>query len=107
MSKKTNVSSVVLAGVLAAGVSISGSALAEDNMTMEKCYGVSKAGKNDCGTNAHSCAGQAKVDANSSEWVYVPKGTCGKLVNGSLVSNESSPATSNGTSGGADGETGS
>jgi len=52
---------------------------------MEKCYGVVKAGKNDCGNKAgtHSCAGQAKVDADPGEWVYVPKGLCDKLVNGS------------------------
>lgn len=50
----------------------------------EKCYGVVKAGKNDCGskTNGHSCAGQAKVDGDPNEWVYVPEGLCAKLANG-------------------------
>jgi len=43
----------------------------------EKCYGIAKAGQNDCAnlTGTHSCAGQAKV-ADAAEWKYVAKGTC-------------------------------
>lgn len=48
----------------------------------EKCYGVVKAGKNDCGTKAHSCAGLSKKDGEG--WITVPKGTCERLVGGSL-----------------------
>jgi uncharacterized membrane protein len=69
--------------VLAAAVTslfslgVTQSAVAADE-AKEKCYGIAKAGKNDCGTNAHACAGQAKVDNDPEEWVYVPKGTCVK-----------------------------
>ena len=42
----------------------------------EKCYGVAKAGKNDCGTATHACAGLAKKDNLPDEWKYVAKGTC-------------------------------
>lgn len=44
----------------------------------EKCYGVAKAGQNDCAstTGAHSCAGQSKKDNDANDWKYVPKGTC-------------------------------
>ena len=49
----------------------------------EKCYGVAKAGKNDCGSTAHSCAGQAKEDGAADEWVFVPKGLCERIVGGS------------------------
>lgn len=43
----------------------------------EKCYGVAKAGQNDCGTAKHACAAQgAKVDKDPTEWKYVAKGTC-------------------------------
>ncbi|TVQ85536.1 MAG: DUF2282 domain-containing protein [Micavibrio sp.] len=52
---------------------------------MERCYGVVKAGKNDCGAHDHSCAGQAKTDGDPHEWVMVPKGLCDKLVNGSTT----------------------
>ncbi|MEO7105270.1 MAG: DUF2282 domain-containing protein [Rhodoferax sp.] len=44
----------------------------------EKCFGISKAGQNDCASVAgtHSCAGQSKVDMDKMEWKYVAKGTC-------------------------------
>ena len=53
----------------------------------EKCYGVVKAGHNDCGNAAktHSCAGFSKVDGDGGEWVTVPEGLCEKLVGGSLT----------------------
>ncbi|CAM2964597.1 MULTISPECIES: BufA1 family periplasmic bufferin-type metallophore [Vibrio] len=52
----------------------------------EKCYGVSKAGKNDCATKTSSCAGTAKEDNQKDAFVVVPKGLCGKLVGGSTQS---------------------
>ena len=44
----------------------------------EKCYGIAKAGQNDCANLAgtHSCAGQAKMDNDKGDWKYVAKGTC-------------------------------
>ena len=46
----------------------------------EKCYGVAKAGQNDCGTAKHACAAMgAKVDGDANEWKYVAKGTCEKM----------------------------
>lgn len=83
MNTKTVVHSA-LAGVVALGVmAASGNAFAAKD-GMEKCYGVVKAGKNDCGSadKSHSCAGQASVDGSPNEWVYVPSGTCDKLVGG-------------------------
>lgn len=52
---------------------------------MEKCYGITKAGQNDCGTDNHSCAGASKIDSDKSSWVFVPTGTCSKIVGGSSV----------------------
>jgi uncharacterized membrane protein len=51
----------------------------------EKCYGIAKAGKNDCAANGHACQAQAKQDANGREWLYVPTGTCERIVGGSLA----------------------
>ncbi|MDT7513690.1 BufA1 family periplasmic bufferin-type metallophore [Rhodoferax mekongensis] len=47
----------------------------------EKCFGIAKAGQNDCAnaSGAHSCAGQSKVDMDKGEWKYVAKGTCEKM----------------------------
>ncbi len=74
-----------LAGVLALGMAASaGQALAAkgDN---EKCAGIVKAGKNDCGTSKGSCAGTAKMDRDAEAWVYVPKGTCEKIAGGTVT----------------------
>jgi len=51
----------------------------------EKCYGIAKAGKNDCQTANSSCSGTSKRDGQKDAWLYVPKGTCDRLVNGSTM----------------------
>ena len=51
----------------------------------EKCYGIAKAGKNDCAANGHACQAHARQDGNGNEWIYVPAGTCERLVGGSLT----------------------
>ncbi|RKP44168.1 DUF2282 domain-containing protein [Trinickia fusca] len=45
------------------------------------CYGIAKAGQNDCGskTGVHGCAGEAKVDNDKGDFKALPKGTCEKL----------------------------
>jgi uncharacterized membrane protein len=55
---------------------------------MEKCFGIAKAGKNDCQTDHSSCAGTSKNDAQKDAWVSVPKGACEKIVGGSLTSSK-------------------
>ncbi|HAS8249872.1 TPA: DUF2282 domain-containing protein [Vibrio vulnificus] len=52
----------------------------------EKCYGVAKAGKNDCATKTSSCAGTSKEDNQKDAFVVVPKGLCGKLAGGNTQS---------------------
>jgi len=43
----------------------------------EKCYGVAKAGKNDCAAGpGTSCAGTSAVDYQGNSWALVPRGTC-------------------------------
>ena len=60
-------------------------AFSADEGNSEKCYGVVKAGKNDCAGAAHACAGQSKKDASAQEFVKLPKGTCERLVGGTLT----------------------
>src|SRR5262249_60618603 len=50
----------------------------------EKCAGIVKAGKNDCGTSKNACAGQVKADNDMEAWIYVPKGTCERIVGGHI-----------------------
>jgi uncharacterized membrane protein len=51
----------------------------------ERCFGVSKAGKNDCATSSSACSGTATQDFQKDAWVYLPKGSCVKLAGGSLT----------------------
>jgi uncharacterized membrane protein len=74
MTAKLIVSSA-LASVLALG--LAGTASAQDT-GKEKCFGIAKAGQNDCAnlSGSHSCAGQSKNEMGPDEWKYVAKGTC-------------------------------
>jgi uncharacterized membrane protein len=67
------------------GLGLASTSVAADKPEMEKCYGVVKAGKNDCAANGHACAGQAKTDRAAGEWLSVPKGTCERLAGGSVT----------------------
>jgi uncharacterized membrane protein len=62
----------------------------EESSTVERerCYGIVKAGKNDCGTASHACAGRAVADAQPDEWKMVAAGTCEKIHRGSLKSSD-------------------
>lgn len=66
-----------LAGVAMAGSLAVQSAVAADRAPMEKCYGVAKAGKNDCAAGAGtSCAGTSTRDYQGNAWKLVAKGSC-------------------------------
>ncbi|WP_374352191.1 DUF2282 domain-containing protein [Chitinimonas sp.] len=73
-----NKQQVMIAGAIAALIAAGPAAMAAGDK--EKCYGIAKAGKNDCAAadGSHSCAGQAKADNGPAEWKYVAKGTCEK-----------------------------
>lgn len=85
MSKMKTVNTLLAGAVAALSFGVAGTAAAVD-VDKEKCYGVVKAGKNDCGSadKAHSCASQATTDASGQEWIALPKGVCEKLAGGSL-----------------------
>ena len=68
-----------------AGIAMMAPAAHAEKAVFEKCSGIVKAGKNDCKSSAHSCAGQASKDASPTEWLYVPAGTCDKIVGGHVV----------------------
>jgi uncharacterized membrane protein len=73
------IASSALASVLALGAFTT--AHAADESGKEKCFGVAKAGTNDCAnlSGSHSCAGQSKNAMAPDEWNYVAKGTCEKM----------------------------
>ena len=76
---------LALASALVGALGITTAAVAEEKPKLEKCYGVAKAGKNDCQTAKSSCAGTSKKDAQADAWVSVPKGACEKIVGGKLT----------------------
>ena len=84
--KKTHATVTAISSLLTLGAAAFATpTFAADKPEMEKCYGVAKAGKNDCAGPAHACAGQSKTDAGAKEWISLPKGTCERLAGGSLT----------------------
>jgi uncharacterized membrane protein len=83
-------SRVIVASAVAAALALplaasgQGGPAPKPKFEAEKCYGVSKAGKNDCQTANSSCAGTSKRDGQGDAWLYMPKGSCERLVNGAL-----------------------
>ncbi len=77
MNTRQALLATALATVCMAGI---GNAQAADS-AKEKCFGIAKAGQNDCASvnGVHSCAGQSKADNDKNEWKYVAKGTCQKV----------------------------
>jgi uncharacterized membrane protein len=82
---KTIVNSALaaLAALAATAAAVQAGPADKPGFDFEKCYGISKAGLNDCQTSTHSCAGTASADNQGDAWIYVPAGTCTKLTGGS------------------------
>jgi uncharacterized membrane protein len=78
--KQQSAVQAAIAGLLALGIagSVSAGPVAPD-ASKDKCYGISKAGQNDCAAGKHSCAGQSKADNDPMDWKYVAKGSCEKV----------------------------
>ena len=72
----------LVSSALAAALSLGVVAQAQaQDKAKEKCFGIAKAGQNDCAnlSGSHSCAGQAKADNAPDEWKYVAKGSCKEM----------------------------
>jgi len=78
MSQRTHFLQTAIAGLIALGAA-QGTLAADPASGQDKCYGIAKAGQNDCGTARHTCAGKAARDNQPDEWKYVPKGSCEKM----------------------------
>ena len=84
MSKTDRIISSAFASLLAVGLAAGASQAFAAKGDTEKCAGIVKAGKNDCGTSKNACAGQVKADHDSEAWISVPKGLCEKIVGGKI-----------------------
>ncbi len=98
MKLSKNTLNTLIAGAFAvtlAGAALPNTAHAEE-AGKEKCYGVAKAGKNDCAHagGTHSCAAQSAADGDKNEFLLLPAGVCEKLVGGSLAAGTGGAAAS-------------
>ena len=84
MQNTRKVISNAVASVIVVGLSLGISNAFAGKAGFEKCAGIVKSGKNDCGNSRHSCAGQASKNGMADEWIYVPEGTCEKIVGGKV-----------------------
>lgn len=87
MNASKPLSACGLAGLIAMSLTLAAGHAAAAKDDTEKCAGVVKAGKNDCGTSKSACAGTVKVDNDSEAWIVVPKGTCERITGG-VVANK-------------------
>jgi len=86
MNKRLLVQSALASVLTASVMSLAHAGPAAPQPTKDKCFGVAKAGANDCASasGSHSCAGEAKKDNDKGDWKYVERGTCEKM-GGSLA----------------------
>ncbi len=78
------IATAVVALTAAALLSSENSVAADKKTEMEKCFGVAKAGRNDCATATSSCAGTSTKDRQKDAYIAIPKGTCSKIAGGTL-----------------------
>ena len=77
MNRSLAISALALSALASGAALAADSKPMADKVAMEKCYGVSLAGKNDCAAGpGTSCAGTSKVNYQANAWKNVPAGTC-------------------------------
>jgi len=84
MNRRYIISSALAAAIAAPLVLVAQKPAPVPSFKSEKCYGIAKAGKNDCASaGANSCGGSSKVTGDAKAWIYVPEGYCDRIVGGS------------------------
>jgi uncharacterized membrane protein len=73
-----------VASILALGLGAGSQAAFAADQTTEKCAGIVKASQNDCATSTTACHGHVHVDSHPEAWIYLPKGSCEKIVGGRI-----------------------
>lgn len=80
---KSAITSAIALTITSALITSNPAAAADQQM--EKCYGIVKAGMNDCQTSTQSCASSATKDRQPDAFIFLPKGVCNKIVGGNLT----------------------
>lgn len=85
MNKRLLITSALAAAIAGPAIVSAQGPAPEPQFQAEKCYGIAKAGQNDCAsTGNNSCAGTSRLDSDPNAWLYVPEGYCERIVDGSL-----------------------
>ena len=84
MNKRAFIASALAAAFAAPALLMADGPVMPPSFKTEKCYGLAKAGKNDCASAGNnSCGGTSKVNGDKKAWIYVPEGYCDRIVGGS------------------------
>jgi uncharacterized membrane protein len=85
MDKRIFIASALAAAIAGPALVSAQKPAPQPEFKAEKCYGIAKAGKNDCAsTGNNSCGGTSRADSDPRAWIYVPAGYCERIVSGSL-----------------------
>jgi uncharacterized membrane protein len=80
----TVITSTLASMIALSALGIQANAFAAEKKSVEKCYGITKTGKNDCKTLSSACAGHSTSDGQKDAFIALPKGTCERIVSGTL-----------------------
>ncbi len=84
MNRRTVIASAFAAAVTVPAILLAQKPAEMPNLKAEKCYGIAKAGANDCAsTGNNSCSGTSKINGDKKAWIYMPAGYCERIVGGS------------------------
>jgi len=85
----TVITSALASMIALSSLGLQTNAFADEKKTVEKCYGITKTGKNDCKTLSSACAGHSTSDGQKDAFIALPAGTCERIVGGTLELPES------------------
>jgi len=85
MNQRESLIRLAVSSLFALGATAAASSALAADANQEQCAGIVKAGHNDCATSTNACHSHATVDGSAEAWVYLPKGTCERLVGGHVV----------------------
>jgi uncharacterized membrane protein len=83
--RNSNLLHAAMTSMLAIGAASVATSAAAEEAKQEQCAGVIKAGKNDCATSTNACHGHVTSDSHPEAWIYVPAGTCERIVGARVI----------------------
>ncbi len=83
MNNRTMIAAALAAAVAAPALLSGQKPASTPSWKAERCYGIAKAGQNDCAsTGNNSCGGTSRLNSDPRAWIYVPEGYCDRIVGG-------------------------